>query len=104
MAVAGQYSLSLCCRRPTCQGTFHGPCPMPELSLCWRHFLVPKSGHAAEECEDAIAGDPSAGRFAVADGASESYAAGHWARLLVDAFVTTGPAGDWLKDPREAWR
>jgi len=77
---------------------------MPEFGLQWRSFLVPKMGHAPDECEDASAGDPDAGRFAVADGASESYAAGDWARLLVEAFVTTGPAGDWLKDPREAWQ
>jgi hypothetical protein len=77
---------------------------MPEFGLRWRSFLVPKVGHAPDECEDAAAGDPDLGRFAVADGASESYAAGDWARLLVDAFVATGPAGDWLKAPREAWQ
>jgi Protein phosphatase 2C len=77
---------------------------MPEFGLRWRSFLVPKVGHAPDECEDAAAGDPDAGRFAVADGASESYAAGDWARLLVEAFVATGTAGDWLKAPREAWQ
>jgi hypothetical protein len=77
---------------------------MPELSVRWRSFLVPKAGHAADECEDAAFGDPGLGRFAVADGASESYAAGDWARLLVEAFVALGPDGDWLKDPRAAWQ
>jgi hypothetical protein len=77
---------------------------MPEPALRWRSFLVPKVGHAPDECEDAAAGDPDAGRFAVADGASESYAAGEWARLLTEAFVATGPTGDWLKTPREAWQ
>ena len=77
---------------------------MPEFGLRWRSFLVPKVGHAPDECEDAAAGDPDAGRFAVADGASESYAAGEWARLLAEAFVATGPTGDWLKAPREAWQ
>ncbi|HKB01264.1 MAG TPA: protein phosphatase 2C domain-containing protein [Gemmataceae bacterium] len=77
---------------------------MPEFGLRWRSFLVPKIGHAPDECEDAAAGDRDTGRFAVADGASESYAAGDWARLLVEAFVATGPASDWLTAPREAWQ
>ena len=75
---------------------------MPE-SLHWRSFVVPKDGHAADECEDAVAGDPEAGRFAIADGASESFAAGEWARLLVDAFVGRGPSRDWLAEPRADW-
>ena len=77
---------------------------MPDPVLRWRSFLVPKAGHVADECEDAAFGDPGLGRFAVADGASESYAAGDWARLLVEAFVALGPDGDWLKDPRAAWQ
>ena len=76
---------------------------MPDVSLHWRSFLVPKDGHSADECEDAAAGDPTVGRFAVADGASESFAAGEWARLLVEAFVTKGPIKNWLAGPREEW-
>jgi len=72
-------------------------------ALTWRTFLVPKRGHSEAECEDALAGDPSTGRFAVADGASESYAAGEWARLLVETFVRDGCDGDWLTAPRVAW-
>jgi hypothetical protein len=77
---------------------------MSELSLRWRSFLVPKAGHVADECEDAAFGDSGLGRFAVADGASESYAAGDWARLLVEAFVALGPEGDWLAEPRREWQ
>jgi hypothetical protein len=76
---------------------------MPE-SLHWRSFVVPKDGHAAAECEDAVAGDPGDGRFAVADGASESFAAGEWARLLVETFVGRGPDRDWLARPRADWQ
>jgi hypothetical protein len=76
---------------------------MPE-PLHWRSFLVPKDGHAADECEDAVAGDPAVGRFAVSDGASESFAAGEWARLLVEAFVGGGPAGDWWPGPAAGGR
>jgi hypothetical protein len=78
--------------------------PMPDPLLNWHSFLVPKDGHAADECEDAVAGDPDLGRFAVADGASESFAAGDWARLLVETFVTAGPSRDWLAGPRAAWQ
>jgi hypothetical protein len=74
------------------------------LSLRWRSFLVPKDGHAEAECEDAVAGDPTIGRFAIADGASESYASGDWARLLVDAFIEHGPSEDWLNAPQTAWK
>jgi len=42
----------------------------------WRALGLPKRGHSAEEYEDAFAGDPKVGRFAVADGASESSFAG----------------------------
>ena len=77
---------------------------MPDPLLHWRSFLVPKDGHAVDECEDAVAGDPDTGRFAVADGASESFAAGEWARLLVEAFVGDGPSRDWLAGPRDRWQ
>lgn len=77
---------------------------MPEPSLTWHSHLVPKEGHSLAECEDAVEGDPIARRFAIADGASESYAAGDWARLLVESFVSKGPIENWLGPPRMAWK
>ncbi|MSR55083.1 MAG: hypothetical protein EXS09_17610 [Gemmataceae bacterium] len=77
---------------------------MPEPSLSWHSLLVPKEGHSLDECEDAVRGNTAAGRFAIADGATESYAAGDWARLLVDAFVSAGPIENWLGKPRMAWK
>ena len=66
----------------------------------------PRTGNAAEECEDAFACNDPAGRFAVADGASESIFAGEWARLLCEAFVADAAAGDgigpWLEAAPEA--
>jgi len=50
-------------------------------------FWLARRGHSPEEYEDAFAGDAAAGRFAVADGATESCFAGLWARLLVEEFV-----------------
>ncbi len=72
--------------------------------LRWRSFLYPKRGHSAAECEDAIAGDLTTARFAIADGASESFASGEWARLLVEGFVAAGTNRDWLAAPEARWR
>ena len=44
--------------------------------------LLPKNGCTPKECEDAIAISPLRGRFAVADGATEAYDSGRWAKLL----------------------
>lgn len=50
-------------------------------------YWLSKRDNAAEEYEDAFAGDAQAGRFAVADGATESAFADSWARLLVEQYV-----------------
>lgn len=72
--------------------------------LVWRAFALPKAGHGREELEDAFAGDPEAGRFAVADGASESAFAALWAELLVQEFVhQRGRLADWLVSVRQRW-
>jgi Protein phosphatase 2C len=65
------------------------------LPLRWQAFSLWKRGNAAEDYEDAAAGDLPSGRFAVADGASEASFAAIWARQLVSGFVT---------DPGKPWR
>jgi hypothetical protein len=55
--------------------------------LPWWIWSRPKRGHSDTEYEDAVAGRPDLGRFAIADGASESAFAGDWARCLVASFV-----------------
>ena len=61
------------------------------MTLHTHTFSAPKSGHTAEEYEDAAAGPAAAPdgttRLAIADGATESAFAGLWARTLVEAFV-----------------
>jgi len=52
-----------------------------------RQLLLPKLGHEAAECEDAIAIDKQASRFAVADGATESFDARNWAERLAQHWV-----------------
>ena len=71
-------------------------------------FWLARRGHSPEEYEDAFAADVAAGRFAVADGATESCFAGLWARLLVEEFVHGGECDpdQWparLSALRERW-
>jgi hypothetical protein len=71
-------------------------------------YWLPKRGHSDEEYEDAFADDAERGRFAVADGATESSYAGRWAKLLVQGFVRE-PAclprkwGRWLQPIQQEW-
>lgn len=75
------------------------------IALVWRVFHLPKDGHSAGEYEDAFAADPVAGRFAIADGATESTFAGDWAKLLADGYVQhPGPWRNWLPSAQERWQ
>src|SRR5262249_4878772 len=73
-------------------------------ALRWQPFRLLRRGHTADEYEDAFAGDDRTGRFAVADGATESSFAAAWARLLVEEFVRTpGLWSTWLPSVRRRW-
>ena len=74
----------------------------------YQALWLPRRGHHSEEYEDAFAANEAAGRFAVADGASEGCFTGLWAKLLVDYFVADSelPTGQWadsLAIPQEQW-
>ena len=56
-------------------------------------FWLPRRGSVSAEYEDAAAADDAAGRYAVADGASEGCFTGLWATLLVDDFVRRAGRG-----------
>ena len=77
------------------------------MAFRWQGFAVPKQGNSVGEYEDAFAGNPKNGRFAVADGASESSFASLWAKLLVHGFVDPLPNQASMKvrlDPlRRQW-
>ena len=69
-----------------------------------RTLWLPKSGHAADEYEDAFAfSDASTMPFraAVADGATEAAFAGRWARQLAEGFAESGAA---LAEQLPAWQ
>jgi hypothetical protein len=57
-----------------------------------RQFLLPKLGHEASECEDVIAVNTHASRFAVADGATEAFDARNWADRLASRWVQNDSA------------
>jgi hypothetical protein len=78
----------------------------PSWKLRWRCFSLPRDGHAPDEYEDALAGNPKTGRFAIADGASESSFAGLWAKLLVEGFVASADRRttmNWLTPLQQRW-
>lgn len=54
-------------------------------------YSFPKDPTAPQEWEDAAAYSVRSGRFAVADGATESYRSGEWAELLVRAYIASFP-------------
>jgi hypothetical protein len=79
---------------------------MMSLTQDWVLFRLPRRGRAVDECEDAAAGNLEQGRFAIADGASESVQAGLWARLLVESFVAANGEAAWnalLDRARQSW-
>jgi hypothetical protein len=74
--------------------------------LRWSVLRLSKHGNTDAEYEDAWAVDAAAGRFAVADGASETSFAARWAQLLTEGFIAAArPAAlsDWLADQRRLW-
>ena len=82
---------------------FQGGSPVLCKTLC-----LPKRGNSAEEYEDAFAVSATRGRFAIADGASESSFAGLWARMLVNDFVNAtspdlAPWRTWLPSLQQRW-
>jgi hypothetical protein len=52
-------------------------------------FLEQKHGSEISECEDAFSVDEGRHLFCVADGATEAFASGDWAHLLVDRWTSS---------------
>lgn len=77
--------------------------------LRWRALQLAKRGNTADEIEDALHASATLGRFAVADGVTDSIFSSTWARLLVQKFVAEPPPeslpwNDWLQGPRADWQ
>lgn len=81
------------------------------MELDKHEFWLPKRGNSKDEYEDAYNGSVRNGRFAVADGATESSFARNWAISLARTFVKTPPlhsssAGElenWLRPLQREW-
>jgi hypothetical protein len=74
-----------------------------------RGFHLPKAGSRPDEYEDAWGVSEDGTCLAVADGASDAFESGEWARLLVRAFLADQPPSGaalagWLRQPTDAWK
>lgn len=71
-----------------------------------RGFLTHKFGASIDECQDALAGVPSRGRYAVADGMTTAVHSRAWAQALVKSFVHADAGakpGDWAQAAQKLW-
>ena len=77
-------------------------------AIPWISGTLAKAGHRPEENEDAIAVAPERLRFAIADGATEGWESGRWARQLALSYARSGCSpvdfADWLAQARRGWR
>lgn len=67
-----------------------------------------KLGEYITDCQDALAFDAEKGLYAVADGATESFYAREWARLLAEGWVRAKAGGGfeqtaWIGEAQQAW-
>lgn len=72
----------------------------------YRSFFLHKEGNTPDEYEDAFAANLKTGRFAIADGATESSFAGLWAELLVEGFVASRKGESkqgWVGPLQDSW-
>ncbi len=80
------------------------------MTVQHRGFRHAKGTGGLDQCEDAFAVNPQAGRFAVADGAAESSFAFIWARLLVERFTASAEGvlvpwdPVWMAELRRSWQ
>lgn len=78
------------------------------MTIGYQEFRLAKRGCDPEEYEDACLGDLKAGRFAVADGATESVFASSWAARLVREFVENADCDPeewvtWVPGIQQRW-
>jgi hypothetical protein len=80
------------------------------MALEYRSYCLSKGAGGSHAYEDALAADPDAGRFAVADGATGSAFADTWAQLLVQRFAASAEADlapwdpSWIGAARDSWQ
>jgi hypothetical protein len=76
-------------------------------SVAWTTATVPKAGNSPDENEDAAATSQDGLRFAVADGATEGWESGSWAKQIAATYVVSPPSAvifpEWLAVVRQEW-
>ncbi|HEV2962245.1 MAG TPA: SH3 domain-containing protein [Candidatus Angelobacter sp.] len=83
-------------------------------SIVCRSFQTHKQDEDMQSCQDAADGNAQAGRYAIADGATQSFFPREWAKLLVHHFCHNGADGkpfsflnknwkDWLDPIQREW-
>lgn len=79
------------------------------LTLQISAHALHKGGTKPRHCEDAFAYDEKRGLAAIADGASDAFESGAWARLLVTTYIHNPPPDDpaalgiWAIGPARTW-
>jgi hypothetical protein len=83
-------------------------------SIVYRSFQTHKQDEDMQSCQDAADGNAQAGRYAIADGATQSFFPREWAKLLVHHFCHNDADGkpfsflnknwkDWLDPIQREW-
>ncbi len=74
---------------------------------CVAAYTLVKGGNDPKDCEDVCGWDPGTGRFALADGATESSFAQEWGEMLVAAFLAAPrfavDVEPWVRPLQRQW-
>lgn len=80
------------------------------IELRVKSFITHKESESSTDCEDAYAENDSLGRYAIADGTSQSFFPKQWAELLVNHFCETTALSldqknweEWLVPIQQEW-
>ena len=80
------------------------------IKLRVKSFITHKESETSADCEDALAENDSIGRYAIADGTSQSFFPKQWAELLVNHFCETTALSldrknwkEWITPIQQEW-
>lgn len=80
------------------------------IELRVKSFITHKESETSANCEDALAENDSIGRYAIADGTSQSFFPKQWAELLVNHFCETTALSldrknwkEWITPIQQEW-
>ena len=84
--------------------------PDEMIRLTTKSFIIQKEAESREDCQDACRQNKEMARYAVADGATQSFFPKEWADLLVEHFCeasvpypTKNSWRSWIKPVQEKW-